>query len=906
MFSLTRTFVGLLFVSVIASVAFAVFAFGVATRSASQTEGTVEVLGLQAETSIYRNEYGIPHIVAQSDMDAFFGIGYAHAQDRLWQMDLARRVGRGRLSELFGRRTLEYDIFLRHIGLEPIARRLLTTINPDARAALEAYSNGVNAFLKDHPNDLPFEFDALGFRPDEWSPVDCLLIGRLMAWELNLSFWTDAAMGAIADTLGTERAVQLVPDYFREHFPSAPCVTDSLAPKRNTTLKSIPTPQAPLQLLSTTATSETSATASNFRRTQKFQPMKFQPMATRQMLWGVLEVGIRLRHFLGQTGTALGSNSWAVRATILDSAARPQLASTKGAVLANDTHLTLLMPPRWYEAHLSSPTMNVVGFTIPGLPFVVAGRNDDIAWGITNLMLDDCDLFIEKIDSTDTKRYIPSSTLVADGSKPFFVLTDTLRLRDTSVLGGIKDTLIEIRHTERSAVLSDVHPFRRPRTWLNDSSAGAQTASSAFFNNYCLTFAWTGQRMSDEILALYRLQKANSWERFLRAVEGFTVPALNFTYADRFNNVGIAPVGRVPMRLPVGIAAERAANFPRQGWQRGHEWQGFHEPDVLPRLVNPPRGYVVSANNQTARNALFFLSSLWESPSRAARIEDGIDERLLYAASDAQMMQADVRSPYALVMIPFLRHALSEQASNLNTTERAAATMLEGWNGSMERTSAAAAIFNVFLECYARNTLQDELGETLYREYCFVTSFPTRKMLELTRADSTQPDAAYWFDDKHTNGIETREDMLRRSFSEAIKLLQTHFNTDDISKWEYGAMHQLTLPHVLGEQPTLQKTVNLGPYPVGGASTTINAAEWKFTEPFKPVIGASMRLVCDMSEPVVRMILPGGQSGQALTRGYSDQMQLWLLGGLLAVPMAREPSAVFSQQLVLKPRRAAQ
>jgi penicillin amidase len=910
MFSLTRTFVGLLTVGIIASLAFAVFAFGVATRSASQTEGTVELSGLQNEVSIYRNEYGIPHIVAQSDMEAFFGIGYAHAQDRLWQMDLARRVGRGRLSELFGRRTLEYDIFLRHIGLEPIARRLLKHINPDARAALEAYSNGVNAFLRDHRNDLPFEFDALGFQPDEWSSVDCLLIARMMAWELNLSFWTDAALGAIADTLGVERALQLTPDYFREHFPAAPCVMDSIAPKRALAAKKIPSPQAAPELPSTTANSSIASISFHHQRRQNTaisqttvsqttvsQTTVSQIIASGR-LQSVLAVGKELRRFLGQTGTAVGSNSWAVRATDFDSAARPRISAAKGAVLANDAHLTLLMPPRWYEAHLSSPSMNVVGFTIPGLPFVLAGRNDDVAWGVTNMMLDDCDFFIEKIDSTDSKRYIAPT----GASKPFRVVTDTLRLRDTSVLGGVKDTLIEIRHTERSAVLSDVHPFRRPRLSLNDSSTSAQAASSALFNKYCLSFEWTGQRMSDEILAMYRLQKANSWERFLRAVEGFTVPALNFTFADRFNNVGIAPAGSVPMRFASGVMGERAALFPRIGWQREQQWQGFHEPSELPRLVNPPRGYVVSANNQTARKPAYFLSLLWESPSRAARIEDVLDERASHNASDAQMMQTDVRSPYALVLMPFVRHAIAERLSSLNAVERAAANVLERWNGSMEKSSAAAALFNVFLECYTRNTLQDELGETLYREYCFVTNVPTRKMLELTLADSTQAEAATWFDDKRTSGIETRDDIIRRSFTEAVKHLQTRFGTDDVGAWEYGAIHQVTLPHILGEQPALQKTVNLGPYPVGGASTTINAAEWKFTEPFKPVVGASMRLVCDMSEPVVRMILPGGQSGQALTRGYSDQVQLWLSGGLLAVPVVREPSKEFSQRLVLKPR----
>lgn len=903
-------------VGVVCALAFGVFSFSLATRSAPQEEGTTSVDFLQHDVAIYRSEYGIPHIVAASDAEAFFGIGYAHAQDRLWQMELARRVGRGQLSEMFGRRTLEYDIFLRRLGMERIAKALYTSINPDSRMALDAYARGVNAYLERHRTQLPFEFDALEIKPEPWQPVDCLIIARLMAWELSLSFWTDAAFASIADTLGIERALQLLP-----RTPvAAPCVTDSLPPNRKAQMFTVD------ELLATNATSSaTSATTAASTNTRPMPspaadrhlvamqpPVHLHSDIARSDITRVASVARSLRAFLKQEGSAVGSNSWAVRQNSLDSAGRPYLDPTKGAVLANDTHLTLLMPPRWYEAHLTAPSLNVVGFTVPGLPFVIVGRNDEIAWGITNMMVDDCDFFLEQYDPRDFKRF-----LLPDGtSKPFRFLADTLRIRDRKVLGGIKDTVIDIRFAERSAVLSDVHPFRLPKQWLGDSSVSALQAARAFFDKhsptalakgatmpYLLTFQWTGQQMSDEILAMYRLNKAKNWERFVRAVDGFAVPGLNFTYADKYNNIGIAPAGAVPDRINADSLKEFGANFPRAGWRKESQWQGVYEPSALPRLFNPERGYVVSANNPTARKLPFVVSHIWEHHSRAERIEDVLSSMATYSAFEAQLMQTDLISPYAQALKPAIINAVQATFASLGYTERQALKTLAAWSGSMDKTSPAAAVFAVFLSRYARNIFSDELGETLFREYCFVTNLPTRKIAELTQMDSTQlaQYGAWWFDNKATPFVvESREDIILQSFREAVRWLHDRFGSQEPKDWSYGELHQLTIPHILGEQEAMQRTVNLGAYPIGGDPTTINAAEWKYANPFKPVIGASMRFVCDMRDTVVYLVLPGGNGGQALTRNYSDQILLWLGGGLIAVPVSREPSSSFTKKLVLK------
>jgi penicillin amidase len=908
-------------VGVVCAAAFGIFSFRLATRSAPDEEGSVSVDFLQHDLTIYRNEYGIPHIVAASDAEAFFGLGYAHAQDRLWQMELARRVGRGRLSELFGRRTLEYDIFLRHLGIERIAKALYKSINPDARMALDAYTRGVNAYLERHRTQLPFEFDALEMKPEPWQATDCLIIARLMAWELSLSFWTDAAFASIADTLGTERALQLLP-----RTPvTAPCVTDSLPPNRKAqmfTFDEFVSTAATSPATNATTTASTNALSLSRRLSDEQQNTVARSTLARDDITRstlarsdiarVAAVARSLRAFLKQEGSAVGSNSWAVRQNSLDSAGRPYLDPTKGAVLANDTHLTLLMPPRWYEAHLTAPLLNVVGFTVPGLPFVVVGRNDEIAWGVTNMMVDDCDFFLEQYDPQDFKRF-----LLPDGtSKTFRFLSDTLKIRDKKVLGGMKDTVIDIRFAERSAVLSDVHPFRSPKQWLGDSSVSSVQAARAFFDKhspaalaqgaktpYFLTFQWTGQQMSDETLAMYRLNKAKNWERFVRAVDGFAVPGLNFTYADKYNNIGIAPAGAVPDRINTDSLGEFGANFPRAGWRKEAQWQGVYEPSALPRLFNPERGYVVSANNQTARKLPFVVSHIWEHHARAERIEDVLSSMATYSAFEAQLMQTDLTSPYAQALKPTIINAVQATFASLGYTERQALKTLAAWSGSMDKSSPAAAVFAVFLSRYARNIFSDELGETLFREYCFVTNLPTRTIAELTQMDTTQlaQYGAWWFDNKATPlVVERREHIILQSFREAVRWLHDRFGSQEPKDWFYGELHQLTIPHVFGEQEAMQHTVNLGPYPVGGDPTTINAAEWKYADPFKPVIGASMRFVCDMRDTVVYVVLPGGNGGQALTRNYSDQMLLWLGGGLIALPVSREPSSSFTKKLVLK------
>lgn len=854
-----RTTFGLVFSLVVLVSSFLFFVVFIATKSHPEVSGELDTKGIRDSVAIYRNAYGIPHIVGQSDADAFFGMGYAHAQDRLWQMDIARRAGSGRLSEIFGRRTLDLDMFLRSFGIHRTASRLYKHISSDSRMALEAYARGVNAYMEHNASALPFEFDALDYRPAPWRPEDCLIVGRMMAWEMNMSFWSDAAFGELAASIGRERAEDLVPSW-----PStAPTVmNDQKKAAPRDTVRAVPDSAAPQT--APPALGARTAGAMHVRTAARLDAVE----GTDAMFAQVLVLQERVREFLKSEGSSRGSNCLVMRKS---------RSEKSGVVLANDPHLMLMAPARWYEAHLTSPTMNVVGMTIPGIPFVVVGRNDRIAWGITNMMLDDCDYFIEKVDSSNKRRYV----LPNGSSRAFTVVRDTIVVKDSS------DAIIDFRYTQRSAVISDVHPLLHPDKLLKIN--GMKPGN--FFQKYVLTYSWTGHAMSDDILAMYRLQKAQSWEQFLRAVNIFSVPGLNFCYADTRGNYGIAPAGMVPKR-----GSQCNPNFPNPGWNPDAQWTGFHQPSALPRLYNPASGFVFSANNKTMSSPPFHISSLWEPPSRAVRMHELLSSYQDFSAQEAAIMQSDVVSPHAQELLAIALPSLQARRSWMDTVERRSFDTLARWNYLIEANEVNSAIYAVFVERLTRNIFEDDLGRRLFLQYAYITNIPTRRTLELLQ-DSSE----VWFDDRRTPKRETRHDIIFRSFREAVVYLRSTFRSADFKAWNYGSLHTLTIAHLLSEAKPLDKVVNIGPFPIGGDGTTINNAEWKFHKPFVPVIGASMRFVCDMQDTVVQVILPGGNSGQPLSAHYANQVQLWLNGGFISIPVSREPHPSFVDHLVLVP-----
>ncbi len=797
------------------------------TKATSLVNGTVRV---------YKNYYGIPHIVAQSESDAFFAVGYCQAQDRLWQMDYLRRMAGGRLAEIFGMAAVPIDKFSRALEIRKTAETIYLSIDPKTKELLERYSAGVNYYIKEHRSDLSFEFGALRDTVEDWHPVDCIAVTRLMALEQSLSFWGDLAFGEIAAICGEGKAMELVPGVPDD----GPFVTDTLTDLPGVKEKSC------------------------FRRLMTYNPVKKNKELYR-LLSDFSAATRQVRTTWGLHGTMAGSNSWAI--------VKPYKDSTRiEAILANDPHLRLSLPAKWYQIHVTCPQFNVTGLSLPGVPFILIGRNDYISWGITSVMLDDCDFFITGLDSNNKDLYIDENGRM----KKFSFVRDTILVR------GREQIEYYIRRTERSNVISDYHLMRNPSVLL-----GYDNDSSSYLSKYCLTYSWLGNFYSNECSSAYGLMKAKTWTEFKEAVAFWGVPALNFTYADIHGNIGIKPSGMIALRNRNNPCLPTPANNPEVFWKGVSRYNNF------PELFNPAKRYVISANNCTARELPVYLTSYWEPEARAERIDELLKEYLSfrtgYSARDAQIMQYDMISPYARKYLSYVLPVIERNLKNLSPVEKAAFSELKQWDCLLSKESPAAAIYNMMFERLVFNTFYDNLGEYVYREYTFLSSIPTRKIMELMDENNI-----YWFDDIGTSRTETRDYMLFRSFKDAVRALIVLYDTKDMARWEYGRMHTLLLKHPLSDNPLLDKSLSIGPLETGGNNTTINCTAYNIFAPFDVTVGASARFIADMASGYVYTIVPGGSSGIVTDMNYGDQVQLWLNGGYIALPTGPEPDPSFS------------
>ncbi|MFN4769786.1 MAG: penicillin acylase family protein [Candidatus Kapaibacterium sp.] len=824
---------------IIVVVAFVVFSVKLALRSNLEAGIEIESASLQRPVEIYRNSFGIPHIVGENSGDVFFGLGFVHAQDRLWQMDLLRRIARGKTARIFGVSTLDADRFFRTLDIPSIAAQVATGISPESKRALENYTAGVNSFIENNHDNLPFEFDALHYSPEPWTVTDCICIERLMAFDMSMSFWTDVSIGEIADSLGVDEALTFIPGY----PSSAPTVCDPS--------------EGPRRIDSESATQ--SMPSANLYRSGDNRSELNKLMASAMKT---------VRTQLGMTGMCSGSNSWVMS---------KHERGGKGVVFANDPHLSLGLPPRWYQAHITCPSFNAVGCSIPGVPGIVSGRNDKIAWGITNVMLDDCDFFFEKVDPSNPAYYINS----AGKRVKFGFKRDTIEVKTAA---RIDTVYFDYRCTPLSNVISDATITKR-----TDSLFHYPASDRSFAAKYVLTTAWTARERSDEFLAALRILQASSWKDFCQAISTWGAPALNFTYADVNGNMGIAPSGLVPKR------GAGNANFPHPGWEASYAWAGFHSSNELPRVYNPQTRFVFSANNLTSRSLPFYLSSLWEPSSRAERIKEMLLEYRDYTARDAQFMQMDQTSPNARFVLQHTLPILVRDSTSFSADERSAIRLLSGWDKSMSGLDIAPAVYTAFHERLMKNTFEIKISHEMYLRYAFEGGIPVRKVNEIY-ADSS----AAWFGPDPGFARSRRESCIRRSFRDGIATLRSALG--DPSNWQYGKLHRLTLRHPFHANPAFKNIVSRSVPFIGGDATTVNNALWQVHNPFDVYVGASMRLVADMEDSVVYSVVPGGSSGQPMDTHYADQIELWANGGYIPLPVSSTPAKSFTLFARLNPR----
>jgi len=807
-----------------------------------------QVEGLAEKTVITRDQYGVPYITAGSELDAYAAIGYAHAQDRLWQMDVMRRAGEGRLSEIFGRDLVGYDALLKTVGFRRTAEEILREMPKKTRTALEAYSRGVNAYLSSHRGRYPMEFDALGYVPEDWTPLHSVMITRLLAWELNTSFWTDLVYGDIQRTVDSVRFAQILPYY--------PTDAPTLIPGGQRPEPLLQNPDARPSAPADTGRGDTSAV-----QTDSGTMAGLPPGAMNDVI--IMEQG--MRKFLGIDGSHVGSNAWVISGE--------RTAGGK-PMLANDPHLSHTAPSRWYQTVISYGDSRVGGVTIPGVPFIVIGRNNDLAWGITSLMADETDFYIERLDS------LKKNTMLHDGTwEKLTLLRDTIRVKDSASVPLL------IRIGRHGPLISDVHPFAAKGADRPAPDTAALLATSA------VAMRWRGNDVTQELAAWQDINRAKNLREFTAAARLGGVPSLAFAYADGRGNIALIPVARVPVR-----DAARS-NLPNPGWDSRYNWKGTVPPERLPMLVNPPSGYVASANNKVANDLPINIGDLWEDPSRAFRLEELLAEGSSFTVTDFTQMQGDVVSHHMRYMAGYLLRAFPDSMRQ-GSAVRAALGLLRTWDGSMLADAPEAAVMAQWLQIVIEMTYRDELGPALFHNYVHTAILPTRAIRHHAMIDSR------WFDDVTTpNRVETRDDILRKALGRALDSLHARFDTWDVQEWLYGTMHQVTLPHPFGRNPKLESIVNVGPFEMGGSNTTINDAEWDLNAPFAVRTGASMRQVVDFADTsaFLRSVITTGASGQPLSQFYENQTVLWLSNGYLQLGRTTPQGMAVTSVTVLSP-----
>ncbi|MGC5003692.1 penicillin acylase family protein [Streptomyces sp. DT203] len=868
-----RLIVIVLVLALVAGIGYGAY-WSVATVRASypQTNGSVKIDGLSANVDVKRDSYGIPQVYADSDTDLFRAQGFVQAQDRFWEMDVRRHMTAGRLSEMFGSGQVDTDAFLRTLGWRKIAQEEYDTVlSADTKKNLQAYADGVNAYLKGRDGkDISVEYAALGltndYRPTKWTPVDSVAWLKAMAWDLRGNMQDEIDRSLMTSRLSKEQIEDLYPAYpYDKHRPivgqgAISSVTGAFDPA---------------------ATSSTGVGANTVQGATE---------GLNTQLSSLSDTLDEIPALLGPNGNGIGSNSWVVSG---------DYTTTGKPLLANDPHLAPQLPSLWYQMGLHCRQLSATcrydtaGYTFSGMPGVIIGHNQDIAWGFTNLGADVTDLFLEKV-SGEGYQY--------DGKvKPFVTRKETIK-----VAGG-ESRHITVRETNNGPLVSD----RSGELEKVGEKAPVTNAAPDRGDGYAVALKWTALEPGHSMDAVFELNRAKDFKTFRAAAEHFEVPSQNLIYADTKGNIGYQAPGKIPVR--------KAGNgtMPSPGWASSYGWKKDPIPfDELPYEYNPKRGYIVTANQAVIDEKKYphLLTKDWGYGTRSQRINDLIESKIKgggkISTDDMQKMQMDNTSEIAALLVPELM-----KINVSDKSVREAQKLLEGWDYTQEPDSAAAAYFNAVWRNILRLTFGDKLPKELRVKGECLTVLPAdstgpvdeqdKPVRECGQrdTDTAQPDGGdRWYqvvanlmDDENNDwwqspknrkdkATETRDELFGRAMKDARWELTAKLGKD-ISTWSWGRLHQLTLKNqTLGTEgpDVLQRALNRGPWNLGGGEAAVNASGWNAAGGYEVIWVPSMRMIVNVGDwDKSRWINLTGASGHAFSAHYTDQTDKWVNGDLL-------------------------
>ncbi|MFO8019552.1 MAG: penicillin acylase family protein [Promethearchaeia archaeon] len=692
--------------------------------------------GMDAQVTVYRDEWGIPHIYAETEADLGFTLGYIHAQDRFFQMDLARRQVRGLLSEVIGESALEMDKYNLAMGMEYWANESLQAaeqMQEDGEIEFldswKRYTKGINHYLNTHQGEWPMEYSILGFKPTDrpWTLLDSMCYSKYMSKMLTWEY-SDLYRYANRKALGNDSYDELYGPNLPYQIPVVPGYGDY----NNSELLSNDLGANP-------------------------QPSDTVVDTISTFLKNAEEIESEKALMDLQNNGAIGSNNWVVDGN---------KSSTGKPILCNDMHLAHNMPGIWYETHLVSEDtgLNTYGFTLAGVPLPIVAHNEHVAWGLTNTNFDVLDWYY--YEETDDNHYIYNESKTEYEMKTYNI----------PVKGG-KNIEFEVKNTVHGPVLNDFLDNQYTET---------------FDNNIVLAPRWTANNVTNELLAVYEFNHAKTRADFNESSRYFHNPAQNFVYADIDGNIAMRPTGLVPFR-------EGNGTFPYNGSSGEGEWTGYTELEDLPEAVNPDQNYLASANqisvgpNFTKENG-YLLQNNYRPGYRARRINELLNNSADGTVGVEKMkeIQLDQKSSVAQSFTEYLIDAIEDLGESDRTPLMDdALTYLKNWDYDMDKDLPTPAIFRKWRDLFMDHTFTDEFEEK------GALGSPELTVLEYYMKE--HPDS-HWFNDITTDSkTETRDDIIIKAFEDTLDFLKDFYDTDDISQWRWGELHKVKFPHLIGQ-----------------------------------------------------------------------------------------------------------
>lgn len=786
-------------------------------------------VSVNAAVTIERDRWGIPHIFAENHRDLWFGFGYAMAQDRLFQMDYLRRKGLGRLAEVLGPEGVPLDLIARTVGLNRIAKAEWSRLPRETREFQQAFADGVNEWIKQCGEQLPIEFDLLDYRPEPWSSIDSLAIESEFRWYLTGRF-----------------PVIVMPELAKRVLGDGPLYREFLLGEAD----------------------EEPVVPSEAFRDQRQQLGRWPLEAVGSSMDSVATVGRPFRVVCGletgQPGKAdlppegSGSNNWVVAGRHCRSGL---------PMVASDPHIAIEAVSCWYEAHLCGGEFNVAGMAYVGMPAIMFGRNERVAWGITNNICSLRDLYQERIDPAH-----PNCFEFNGCWEPAREIVETIRVR------GAEPISRTIRFSRNGPVVNEILPPPADAVaWTPSSerSTNRPDVDVRSTETWPVTLKWLGAYHGGWLTALLNMGRAKTVAEFREALRPWHVPTFNLVIADVKGHIAVQCAGRLPQRKTV----ERGY---RTGWDPKQQWTGLLPFEAMPHCVDPPRGWLASANNRLADDDYpFGQFGTWIGGYRAVRIRQMIEARIAKWADSAtttgftvdefRAMHHDTVSLRAVTCLPSLIAALADVA---DPQVQAALTHLRGWDGRIETELVAPTLFNVFFTFWSKAVSNAHFEG--------VTAELLAKQAEGVASRLLAEDSCGWFP------AGERLPRIRRVFHETLAFLAERFGPD-MSSWHWGRAHRMPMAHVLSNRGELGQLLNPGGGSVKGDMITVcntgSGPNWIANT------GAGYRLIADLSTNCLLAVDCQSQSGHPGTPHYSDQLAAWTDGKYHVLPLSRAATA---------------